>query len=119
MGVNLTSIISKRVLNLDWLRGKILAVDANNYLYQFLSLVRTRNGTPLKDSEGHVTSHLAGLMSRSTRLIQDYKIDLVFVFDGQPPELKRNEIARRRQHRIAAHEEWQKALKAGDYKKAF
>lgn len=119
LGVNLTSIITKQVLNLDWLQGKIVAVDANNYLYQFLSLVRTRNGTPLKDSEGHVTSHLAGLMFRSTRLIHDYKIDLVFVFDGQPPELKKDEIARRRQRRNAAHEEWQRALKAGDYKKAF
>lgn len=119
LGVNLTSIITKQILDLDWLQGKSLAVDANNYLYQFLSLVRTRNGTPLKDSAGHITSHLAGLMFRSTRLIHDYKIDLVFVFDGQPPELKRKEIARRRQHRTAAHEEWQRALKVGDYKKAF
>jgi len=119
LGVNLTPIMIKQVITLNDLRGKSLAVDANNYLYQFLSLVRTRNGTPLKDSAGNITSHLAGLMTRSTRLILDFGIDLVFVFDGKPPELKSKEIAKRRQQRDQAHQAWQQALESGDYKKAF
>lgn len=119
LGVNLTPIIVKQTLTLNDIRGKSLAVDANNYLYQFLSLIRTRDGTSLKDSKGNITSHLAGLIFRSTRLIRDFNIDLVFVFDGKPPVLKGKEIRRRHEHRERALREWQQALKAGDYAKAF
>lgn len=119
LGVNLTPIIIKKVLSLDDLKGKSFAVDANNYLYQFLSLIRTPDGTPLRDSHGNITSHLAGLMFRSTRLIHDYDIYLVFVFDGKPPELKLREIMKRRKLREKATQEWQEALKRKDYPTAF
>ncbi|UCH31973.1 MAG: flap endonuclease-1 [Candidatus Bathyarchaeota archaeon] len=119
MGVNLTPIIVKRVLTLKDLRGKSLAVDANNYLYQFLSVIRSRDGRPLTDSRGNTTSHLAGLMFRSTRLMRDFDMNLTFVFDGQPPKLKEQEIKRRRRQRKKALEEWQEALKARDFTKAF
>jgi flap endonuclease-1 len=89
-------------------------VDANNYLYQFLALIRTRDGTPLKDREGNITSHLAGLMFRSTRLIQDYQMKLVFVFDGKPPKQKEQEIIKRRQQREKALTEYKRALEKGD-----
>lgn len=114
MGVNLTPIIIKRILSLDNLRGKSLAVDANNYLYQFLALIRTRDGTSLKDKKGNITSHLAGLMFRSTRLIQDYQIRLVFVFDGKPPKQKEQEISKRHQLREKALAEYKQALEKGD-----
>jgi hypothetical protein len=47
MGVLLTPIIIKQDLSLDDLRGKRLAVDANGELYQFLPLIRLRDGSPL------------------------------------------------------------------------
>lgn len=119
MGVNLTPIMVKRIVTLDDLKGRSLAVDANNVLYQFLSLIRTPDGTPLKDSRGNITSHLVGLMFRSTRLIHDYMIKLVFVFDGKPPQLKGQEIAKRRKTREKAVLEWEKAVRAGDYATAF
>jgi len=119
MGVYLTPIIVKHVLRLENLKGKSFAVDANNYLYQFLALIRLPDGTPLHDSEGHITSHLAGLMFRTTRLLYDYNIDLVFVFDGKPPELKEAEISRRHELREKAYEEWVKALQRGDFASAF
>ena len=119
MGVYLTPIVIKRVLTLRSLGGKLLAVDANNYLYQFLSLIRMRDGSPLKDSRGNVTSHLVGLLHRTTRLICDYKISLVFVFDGEPPEMKRRELERRRKAREKALQEWRKALEEGDVAAAF
>ncbi len=119
MGVNLTPIIVKKILSLEDLRGRSLAVDAQNYLYQFLSLIRLPDGTPLKDSHGNITSHLDGLMFRSTRLLHDYDMDLVFVFDGSPPKLKQNEIMKRRELREKAEKEWQTAVKAGDYATAF
>lgn len=96
MGVPLTPIIIKQTLSLDDLSGKRLALDANGELYQFLALIRLRDGSPLRDSHGRITSHLSGLFYRTTRLITDYRLELVFVFDGKPPALKSTEIARRR-----------------------
>jgi flap endonuclease-1 len=119
LGVNLTSIVVKRVVSLDDLRGKSFAVDAFVVLHQFLALIRGRDGSPLTDSEGRVTSHLVGLAFRTTRLIADYGTRLVFVFDGRPPELKRAEVESRREAREKSEEEYRVAVAAGDYKAAF
>ena len=85
MGVLLTPIVVKETLTLEALRGRLLAVDGQGELYQFLALIRLRDGTPLRDSSGRITSHLAGLFYRTTRLIADHGLKLVFVFDGTPP----------------------------------
>jgi flap endonuclease-1 len=119
MGVGLTPIIVKQALKLDDLRGKRLAVDANGELYQFLALIRLRDGSPLQDSRGRITSHLSGLFYRTTRLIADYGIELVFVFDGKPPPLKSAEIARRRSIKEHYEAERAAALEAGDLAKAY
>lgn len=58
-------------------------------------------------------------MFRSTRLIHDYGINLIFVFDGEPPQLKELEIKKRRELREKATLEWKKALEKGDYDTAF
>ena len=99
MGVLLTPIVIKDPVDLEQLRGKRLAVDGNGELYQFLALIRLRDGTPLHDSSGRITSHLSGLFYRTTRLIADYGLQLVFVFDGAPPALKWQELGRRREVR--------------------
>lgn len=119
MGVNLTPIILKRVVDLAALRRRSLAVDTFNVLHQFLALIRTRDGTPLTDGEGRVTSHLVGLAFRTTRLIADYQMKPVFVFDGRPPSLKRAEVEKRRELRRKAEEEYAAAVEAGDYAAAF
>ena len=89
-----------------------MAVDAYNVLYQFLALIRTRTGTPLTDKQGNVTSHLVGLAFRSTRLITDYNITPVFVFDGKPPELKKAELETRREQKRQAEAEYRESLEA-------
>lgn len=119
MGVNLAPIIVKEKVSLNHLRGKSLAVDANNMLYQFLSVIRLDYGVPLQDSTGKPTSHLGGLMFRSTRLICDYDMKLVFVFDGEPPKLKSEELSRRSIIRFSAEKEWENAVASGDREKAF
>jgi len=66
-----------------------------------------------------VTSHLIGLLFRTTRLITEYGMRLVFVFDGKPPSLKSAELNRRRQARAEALAQWQDARRVGDYARAF
>jgi len=119
MGTKLRLIIVKKEISLEQLKRKRLAVDANNMLYQFLSIIRLPNGSPLKDSRGNITSHLAGLVFRTTRLIEEYEILPVFVFDGRPPVLKGGEIEKRDEMRKKYEVEWRKALEEHDYAKAF
>src|SRR5678816_4248436 len=96
VGVILTPIITKDQTTLAELAGRTVAVDGHGELYQFLALIRLRDGTPLKDSTGRVTSHLTGLFYRVTRLIAEHGVGLVFVFDGVAPALKAREIEKRR-----------------------
>lgn len=119
MGVLLTPIIVKQTLSLEALHGALLAVDGQGELYQFLALIRLRDGTPLRDSKGRITSHLAGLFYRTTRLIADYALKLVFVFDGTPPVLKTSEIERRRTIRQRYEDEHAEALRTGDFQTAY
>lgn len=119
MGVLLTPIIAKRVVTLGALKGRSFAVDAFNQLHQFLAIIRGRDGSPLTDSEGRVTSHLVGLAYRTSRLIADYSLDLVFVFDGSPPKLKEDEVYARRRARERAERDYEEALERGDLATAY
>src|SRR5262245_23248760 len=119
MGVALTPIISKQALTLGALRGRLLAVDGQAELYQFLALIRLRDGTPLRDSKGRITSHLSGLFYRTTRLISDHDVRLAFVFDGAPPPRKKAEIDRRRQVRERYESEHAEAVRSGDLAAAY
>jgi flap endonuclease-1 len=119
LGVLLTPIVPKHTLSLDDLRGRVLAVDGQGELYQFLALIRLRDGTPLRDATGRVTSHLSGLFYRTTRLIADYGVRLIFVFDGAPPARKAAEIAKRRAVKERYEQEHAEALEAGDLARAY
>ncbi len=119
MGVLLTPIIQKQEQTLDQLRGKSFAVDGFIVLHEFLALIRDRTGRPLTDADGNITSHLVGLAFRTTRLISDYDMKLVFVFDGKPPILKRAELDTRREARQKAESEYREAVERGDIQEAF
>jgi flap endonuclease-1 len=119
VGIVLTPIIAKDTIALDALRGNTLAVDGNGELYQFLALIRLRDGTPLQDSTGRTTSHLSGLFYRTTRLMSEHGLKLVFVFDGPPPPRKAQEIAKRRAVKTRYDEERAAALASGDLAQAY
>ncbi len=119
MGVGLAPLVKWRRTSFRALRGRVLAFDALQEIYQFLALVRLPDGRPLTDRRGHVTSHLLGLAMRVTRLMVEYGVRPVFVFDGRPHPLKARELARRRELRERAREEWRRALLEGDLRRAF
>ena len=118
MGVNLSGLVEAKTLELTDLRGKSIAIDAYNTIYQFLSIIRQPDGHPLTDSKGRVTSHLSGLLYRTANLIEA-GIEPTFVFDGKPHELKSGTISERKERREKAEQEWYKAIQDGDTKKAF
>jgi flap endonuclease-1 len=96
MGLNIAEIVPRKAVQFSELKGKTIAIDAFNTLYQFLSSIRQADGTPLMDSKKRVTSHLSGLFYRNVNLLSE-GIKLVYVFDGIPPELKRATGERRRE----------------------
>jgi flap endonuclease-1 len=119
MGVVLTPIVHPQPIAKADLRGKTLALDGNGELYQFLALIRLRDGTPLKDARGRITSHLSGLFFRTTRLLAEHAMKLIFVFDGAPPPAKAAEIARRREVKAAFERAQAEALARGDLAEAY
>jgi flap endonuclease-1 len=117
MGVNLREIAFPKEVELPDLSGKVVAIDALNMIYQFLSIIRDRfTGEPLKDSGGNVTSHLSGLFYRTARLMEA-GITPVFVFDGEPPSFKKGVQEERRRIKEEAKMKLSEALKAGDAEK--
>jgi len=113
LGVDFKDLVPKIPVKLEDLSGKVIAIDAFNAIYQFLSIIRQPDGTPLKDSTGKVTSHLSGLFYRTSNLVE-MGIKPIYVFDGIPPTLKAAEIERRRQVKVEAAVHYEKAAAKGD-----
>ena len=114
MGVMIRDIVPKEEVVLESLSGKKIAIDALNSLYQFLAIIRQRDGTPLMDSKGRITSHLSGIFYRTCKLMEA-GIKPVYVFDGEPPILKKEVIEERKEIRKEAKEKWEQAKEAGDF----
>src|SRR3989344_3979478 len=113
MGLQISEIVPRQEIQLHDLQGKILAVDAFNTIYQFISTIRQPDGTPLMDSKKRITSHLSGLFYRNINLLTR-GIKLVYVFDGEPPELKYKTHERRGAVRDSAREKYEEAKKEED-----
>ncbi|MGB9778277.1 MAG: flap endonuclease-1 [Candidatus Bathyarchaeales archaeon] len=117
MGVNLRDLVPKKIVRLEDLSGKSIAIDAYNALYQFLAIIRQPDGTPLKDTMGRITSHLSGLLYRTSNLVE-MGIKPIYVFDGTPPTLKEVEIKRRMKAKEEALIKYEQALKEGKIEEA-
>ncbi len=113
MGVQITELLQGKEISVEQLHGKVLSVDAPNHLYQFLSTIRQRDGSLFTDSNGNVTSHLIGLLSRTTSLLKS-GLKLVYVFDGKVPDLKRAEVRRRADVKAVALEKFKQAEESGN-----
>ncbi|HLC51282.1 MAG TPA: flap endonuclease-1 [archaeon] len=118
MGIQFGGLVKGKELEIKDLSGKKVAIDAFNWIFQFLSTIRQHDtGEPLKDSKGRITSHLSGLFYRNSNLLQA-GIRPVYVFDGQAPAFKAATQAERRAVREEAHAKWQEAKAAGDMEAA-
>lgn len=112
MGLDLKPLVTAAPLKLQELAGKVVAIDAYNTIYQFLSIIRGPTGEPLANSRGEITSHLSGLFYRNTNLLME-NVKPVYVFDGKANELKKAEIERRSKLKKEATEKYQQAIEEG------
>lgn len=86
------NVINKKLL--FSLKNKTIAIDANNYLYKFLT-----------DDE------LIPNLYEFCILMKYYNIKPIFVFDGEPPPEKMKIIEKRRERRKNAQEKYENMLK--------
>ena len=109
MGVNLRDLFEREPIKIEDLAGKRIAVDALNMMFQFLSSIRARDGSLLRDSKGRVTPPLIGFFSRATHLLLA-GVDVFFVFDGKAPLLKKKEQERRHELKQEEQKQYEAAV---------
>jgi len=112
MGVKFKDIVSPEEIRFEDLDGKIVALDAANVIYQFLSSIRQLDGTPLKDHNGRVTSHFSGILYRTSALVEK-GIKPIYVFDGQSSALKKETQQKRKEIKEESELKWKEALEEG------
>lgn len=102
MGVkNLFKIISEYAPNsitkksIKDFSGKYVVLDASMIIYQYVIAIRS-SGSDLQNTEGKLTSHILGVLSK-TFLLLGNDIIPIFVFDGTPPELKKETLKSRKE----------------------
>jgi flap endonuclease-1 len=117
MGVKFRDIVSPESIKFEQLENKIVALDAANIIYQFLSSIRQADGTPLKDQNGNITSHFSGILYRTSSLI-DKGIKPIYIFDGTSDILKKGTQDKRREVKEESQKQWDKALEEGRIKDA-
>ena len=106
--------LSIKETKMEAMTGRTIAIDASMCLYQFLVAVRQgESQSNLSNASGEVTSHIQGFLSRTVKLLE-LGIKPAFVFDGKPPELKRQTLANRREKKDEADADLATALEGGD-----
>ena len=113
MGLDLKKLVVREKIDIKSFASKVVAIDAYNALYQFLSIIRGPDGLHLSDSRGRTTSHLTGLLHRNVNFLS-LGIKPVYVFDGKPPSLKAAETERRKRIKKDATVKYERALNEGD-----
>lgn len=118
MGVtNLSKLVnsdaprSVKPIMINDLSGKTYVVDTSPQLYQCMIAIRGKNnGKDMTTQNGTMSSHICGMFNRVFSFII-YGIQTVWVFDGEPPDMKKAVLHERRKVRRSA----QKLLDTGSF----
>ncbi|MDX1745847.1 MAG: flap endonuclease-1, partial [Halobacteriales archaeon] len=115
MGLSdLRSLAAIETVPLSSLRGSVVAVDAHNWLYKYLTTtVKFTNQAAYTTDDGTEVPNLIGIIQGLPKFF-DHSITPVFVFDGAPADLKADEIAERREERERVEAELEEARERGD-----
>jgi len=98
----------------DELGGSVVAVDAHNWLYRYLTTtVKFTRDSAYTTAEGEEVANLIGGIQGLPKFLE-HDVTPVFVFDGGVTDLKAEEVERRREQREAAAEKLEAARERGD-----
>ena len=111
---DLREVAALSAASLDGVGGSVVAVDAHNWLYRYLTTTVkwTRDGV-YTTAAGEEVANLVGVVQGLPKFFE-HDITPVFIFDGGVTELKDAEIERRRDRRANAEERLEAAREAGD-----
>jgi flap endonuclease-1 len=99
---------------LEELGGSVVAVDAHNWLYKYLTTtVKFTDSAAYTTDDGDEVANLIGVVQGLPKLLEA-SITPVFVFDGVPTDLKAGEIESRREARERAEERLEAARERAD-----
>ncbi|ESS05942.1 MAG: flap endonuclease 1 [uncultured archaeon A07HB70] len=98
----------------DDVAGSVVAVDAHNWLYRYLTTtVKFTGDAAYTTADGTEVANLIGATTGLAKLLE-HDLTPVFVFDGGVTALKDEEVERRREQRERAEEQRQAAAERGD-----
>lgn len=103
-----------RTAGYDDLGGGVVAVDAHNWLYRYLTTtVKFTSDDVYTTASGEEVANLIGVVQGVAKFLEN-DLTPVFVFDGGVTDLKAEEVERRREKRADAEERMAEAKEAGD-----
>jgi len=110
----LRDIAVTRPIPFDELGGSVVAVDAHNWLYKYLTTtVKFTDAAVYTTDDGTEVPNLIGAV-RGLPKFFEADVTPVFVFDGVPTDLKADEIASRREAKEQAEARLEDARERGD-----
>ena len=110
----LRDIAAIETIPFDDLSGSIVAVDAHNWLYRYLTTtVKWTSSETYTTADGTEVANLVGIVQGLPKFFE-HGVTPVMVFDGGPSELKTDEIEARREQRETYEEQLEVAREEGD-----
>ncbi|MBX0293797.1 flap endonuclease-1 [Haloarcula nitratireducens] len=101
-------------VSFDDLDGTVVAVDAHNWLYRYLTTtVKFTSDRKYTTSDGTEVANLIGVVQGLPKFFE-HGLTPVFVFDGAVTDLKDDEVEKRRQQRERYEKELEAARESGD-----
>ncbi|MFD1587504.1 flap endonuclease-1 [Halorientalis brevis] len=98
----------------DDLAGSVVAVDAHNWLYRYLTTtVRFTRESAYTTTDGEEVANLIGVVQGLPKFLE-HDVTPVFVFDGGVTDLKEDEVEKRREQRERYEEQLEAAREEGD-----
>ncbi len=98
----------------DDIEGSIIAIDAHNWLYRYLTTtVKWTADSIYTTDDGTEVANLVGIVQGLPKFFE-HDLTPVFVFDGGVTDLKENEVEKRRAQRQKAEKRLEEAEDAGD-----
>ena len=98
----------------DEIEGSVIAVDAHNWLYRYLTTtVKWTNDSIYTTDDGTGVANLVGIVQGLPKFFE-HDLTPVFVFDGGVTELKDDEVEKRREQREKAEKRLEEAEEDGD-----
>jgi flap endonuclease-1 len=111
---DLRSLAALSDVSYDGLGGSVVAIDAHNWLYRYLTTtVKFTSESAYTTADGEEVANLIGIVQGVPKFLE-HDLRPVFVFDGGVTELKDAEVQERREQRERARERLAEARERGD-----